>query len=215
MIDPRWVRDVALALHLFLITWMAIPAPGRGLPPGAWKDPVVRAEAAAWAERLSSLGVAWTVDDVLATASHWGRNADAVRNAVLVPAEPYFRWCGTWQSWRMFVAPQREPMRMRVDVHGARGWRTVYQEGGPESWNGRALRHERFRATVFALGWPGREDLRLRFADALSHAARQDFPEADGLRLRLQRQRTLRPEMVREGRPVERLGDPLDTVVRW
>jgi hypothetical protein len=91
----------------------------------------------------------------------------------------------------------------------------VYQEGGPASWNGGALRHERFRATVFALGWPGREDLRQRFADALAIVARRDFPDADGLRLCLQRQRTPRPEAVREGRPAERLGEPMDTLVRW
>jgi hypothetical protein len=200
-------------VHLFLVTWMALPAPGRGLPASALRDPDVRAEAEAWSARLGRVGLHWTPEETLAFASRLGKRANAVRNAVLDPADPYYRWCGTWQSWRMFAAPQRTPMRMTIDIRSVRGWRTVYREGGPEDWNAAALRHERYRSLVFHLGWPGRDAMRQRVAESLAGAAARDFPKAQAFRLRLQRERTRRPAELLAGAPIATVGAPIDVVI--
>ena len=118
--DRAWwphLRAALVVAHLTAITLMAMPAPVGGLDRRTWKDPTVQAEFAVWRARLGALGVERTPkafeDDLFRVA----KGLVDVRDEVLAPFQPYYRWCGTWQSWRMFVAPHTHPSRMRVEVY--------------------------------------------------------------------------------------------------
>ncbi len=178
------------------------------------RDPTVLSEAVVWSTRLRTIGIDNTPDELLAMAAQGGQRLNQFRSALLVPAGPYFRWCGTWQGWRMFVAPHRFPTRVSLEIHEGNAWRTLYREGGPENWYKEALRHERFRSVLFAVGWESYPVLRQRFTEFLANRAVAEFPEADAFRLRLVRERTRRPAEVLRGDPIAVVGAPVDVVVQ-
>ena len=59
---------------------------------------------------------------------------------MLRPFGRYYAYCGTGQSWRMFVAPHRHPTALHVDVRERGEWRPAYVERDPHHrWLGRVL----------------------------------------------------------------------------
>ena len=44
------------------------------------------------------------------------------------PFQPYYDYCGTYQSWYMFGSAQRSPTRLHIDVEEDGVWRPVYVE---------------------------------------------------------------------------------------
>ncbi|HZT79797.1 MAG TPA: hypothetical protein VFA26_06235 [Gemmataceae bacterium] len=198
------LRGLLVALHLLAVTLLALPAPEGGMDRATWKDPTVQDELAAWAGRLDGWGVHVTppeLEDRL-----WQFSADYMhaRETVLRPFGPYYEYCGTYQSWRMFVAPHRYPTRLHIDVHEHGEWRPAYVERDAQhDWLGRQLDSYRFRSAIFRFGWHGYERDYGRFADWVAGHAARDFPDADRVRVRLAKYRTLSPEEVREGREPE------------
>lgn len=199
------MRALLIALHLFAITAMALPsAGGVGLQRQAWSDPTVQDEFAAWTGRLNALG--WTGDSeqlqdtAFAVVSAYER----ARSSVLAPFQPYYRYCGTWQSWRMFVAPHRYPARLHIDVLDDDGWRPVYRaRSSIHAWRAEQLDHDRFRSSIFRYAWPSYRRGYREFVDWLKVQAASDFPDARKLRVRFYKYRTATPDEVRTGNEPE------------
>ncbi len=191
------VRAVLVALHVVAITLLALPAPGGGMNRAAWKEPTVQGELAAWGARLGVAPAA--LEERLWTFAVAYMDA---RSAVIDPITPYYRLAGTWQSWRMFVAPHRHPSRLVVEIDHGRGagFEPLYLRGDPAaSWRRHQLDHDRMRAQVFRLSWPGYEGTYARFAGWLAREAARDFPEARSLRVQFFKYRTLDPAEARAG----------------
>lgn len=194
-------RAFLVALHLVAITLMALPAPGGGMQRSAWADPTVQAEFDAWHARLVAAGApvgtrAAFEDDLFEFAKAFMDK----RNASLEPFVPYYRYFGTYQSWRMFVAPHTHPARMHVEIRVDEAWQPVYVErSGEHQWLGWKLDQDRFRSAVFRYSWkPYRKQYR-QFVDWLAVQARRDFPDATQLRVRFYKVRSPSPEQVRTG----------------
>jgi len=195
-----------VAVHIIAITLMALPAPGGGMNRANWKNQTVQMELKEWTERLNRWGVALTttqLEDKLWTLSSSGMR---IRRSLLKPFRPYYRNCGTGQSWRMFVAPHRHPARLSIDLFEEESWRTIYTPHDPQhAWLAGVIEFDRFRSLVFRYGW-GETDRHYRrdydqFTHWLARRARQDFPEATKLRVRFYKYRTRSPQELRADTP--------------
>lgn len=194
-----------MVFHLIAIGLMAIPAPSGGLKRTAWQDATVQAEIAAWADRLSALGVSVTPDELEKTLWRTARQVMKSRREALAPFDPYYTLCGTHQSWRMFVAPYVTPSRLFIDLREDGAWRPLYRqppvlEGEPEAyWKGALLDHTRMRSALFRYSWPQYSGSYARLTTWLAGQAAAEFPRASRLRLRWQRRRTPSPKQARRG----------------
>jgi len=198
------IRAVLIAVHLIVITALALPAPDGGMDRNAWKNPTVQAELQSWTQSLNSCGIDITQPELEDRLWHTASAYMNARGTVLGPFLPYCEYCGTDQSWRMFVAPHRFPTTLHIDVAEGGTWRPVYVERDRRyTWLGRQLDSYRFRSVLFRLGWPGYEGEFDRFAHWVVRQAAKDFPEAGRVRVRLLKSRTRSPEKVRAGAAIE------------
>jgi len=203
-----WVaqgRAVFVMVHLIAVILMAIPAPAGGMKKNAWADPTVQAEFAAWTARFNALGAGITQEEFEAQLWEFALGFMKVRTEVLKPFQPYYHWCGTWQTWRMFIAPHRYPAQLHIEVMEGSGgtdreWKTVYVARSSEhDWLKAQLDQERMRSAMFRYGWSSYRRTYGEFADWVARRAAVEFPEASLVRLRMWKQRTRSPEEVREG----------------
>lgn len=194
------VRAALIALHVFAVVAMAVPSPEGGLNRSAWKDPTVQGEFAAWTGRLNAVGVQVGQAELEEWAWGFAQGWERTRGAVLAPFMPYYRYCGTWQSWRMFVAPHRYPARLHIDVRRGGAWEPVFVERSAEhTWRRHQLDHDRMRAAIFRYGWRHFRKAYNTFATWVAARAAEDFPDATEVRLRFWKYRTASPEEVRTG----------------
>jgi len=195
------VRAALVLLHVVAVTLMAMPAPGGGMNREAWAEPTVQGEFAAWTERLNGLGFDVTTEQVQDRAWAFAEGFMGLRETVLTPFQPYYEYAGTGQSWRMFVAPHRVPSRLEIDLEGAdrAGWVTIYAQGSDARWRARQLEHDRMRAQIFRLSWPGYEGTYAKFGEWVAREAARDFPDGVRVRVRFFEYRTPSPEETRAG----------------
>jgi hypothetical protein len=199
------LRAALIAVHLVAITLMALPNPGSGLQRSAWKDKTVQQEFRVWRGRLAALGWEMTApefEDLLwskATAFYKGRKA------VISPFDWYYRYFGAWQSWRMFVAPHRYPARLEIAIDQGDGqWVSIYQARSETlDWNRAQMDHERLRAAVFRYGWPAYQRTWTEFATWAARGVFEDYPEAERVRLRFFKYRSLSPEEAAAGEELD------------
>jgi hypothetical protein len=194
------LRTAFVLFHVLAVWVMAFPAPSGGMVRSTWKDPTVQAEFEAWRERLAGWGWQTTPegfeDGLWALASAWMD----VRAGLLVPFSPYYDCCGTWQSWRMFVAPHVYPTRLHVDVHTAEGWQPVFAErSDAHTWLRPVFDHDRMRSATFRYAWSKYARSYGELVRWLAKRAAADFPAADQVRVRYLRGRSPTPEEVRAG----------------
>jgi hypothetical protein len=200
--NPWWRhgRAALVTLHLAAILVLAFPAPpDSAVDRSQWNDPRFRAELTAWTERLNTLGLNVTggqLEDALFTSACAYLET---RNALARPFHFYYTYCGTYQSWQMFPAPDREPTRLSVEVEERGRWRTVLVERDPAyPWLDGWLSHHRMRPVVFCLG--GNPAEFQPFAAWLAEQAGRDFPLAERVRVRYVKCLTPSPEERRAGR---------------
>lgn len=204
---PRWpqLRALLILAHLLAITLMALPAPVGGMNRSAWSDPTVQSEIRAWSERLDRLGLEQEPEELEESLWQLARRAMRLRSTILRPLRPYYRLCGTTQSWRMFVAPHRFPARLQIRVEEAEGWRVIYEARSPiHTWNRRQLDNDRMRAALFRYGWRHYRRTWRQFATWLGEAALEDHPEARRVELRYLGYRSPSPAEVLAGQEPER-----------
>lgn len=189
-----------VAYHLAAVTLQSLPSAGSGLNRTAWKDATVQAEFAVWADRLGAVGVPITVPELEERLWGLAHGVERVRGAVLAPFAPYYRYCGTWQSWRMFVAPHRYPGRLEIRVDRGQGWEPLYlARSDDHAWRRAWFDHDRMRAAVFRYGWPHYKAARRHFTDWVARQVAADLPEARRVEVSFLRYRTPSPEEARAG----------------
>ncbi|MCI0702625.1 MAG: hypothetical protein L0241_16195 [Planctomycetia bacterium] len=189
------IRAVLITAHLVAVTLMSIPAPDGAFDRNAWKDPTVQSEFAAWAKTLDT-----TPEELEERVWNLSRSYMDTRNEVLAPFGRYYHYCGTGQSWRMFVAPHRHPSTLHIDIREGGNWRPVYIERAPQHrWLGRVLDSYRFRSVIFRFGWPAYEGEFEEFTRWIASRAAHDFPDAESVRVRLYKAPSPSPEEARTG----------------
>ncbi len=200
LVTPTWrdhLRGAFVVFHLVAITAMALPSPQGARTPASWADPTVQEEIRAWAARLGT-----EPETLEETARTLAIAVVDAREALLGPLDPYYRYAGTWQAWRMFVAPHRFPARLHVDVRTDAGWEPLYVVGSPDhAWRSQQLRHARARALIFLAPWPRYRKQRARLADWVAREVAEERPDARAVRVRYYKARTPAPgEVAPEGR---------------
>jgi hypothetical protein len=194
------VRAGLVVLHVVAITLVALPAPVGGMDRRLWADPTVQAEFRAWRGRLAAVGLelsAQEFEDRLFDAAAGLMDA---REAVIAPFVPYYDHCGTWQSWRMFVAPHTHPSRLVVEVQRDGAWEEVFRErSSTATWMRPILAQDRLRSAIFRYSWANFKGSYKRFARWVSERALADHPGAQAARVRYERQASPTPEQARAG----------------
>lgn len=199
------LRALLVAMHVLAITLLALPAPGGGMSRGAWKDPTVQGEFRAWSERMEAVGLDTSPRELEDALWEFAVAFTDVRRDLIDPFLPYYRLAGTWQSWRMFVAPHRHPAKLWIEIRESGGdWRAVYVARSPEyTWRRHQFDHDRMRSQVFRLSWPPYRRTWARFSAWIARQAAADFPEATGVRTRFYKYRTPPPQEARAGAPIQ------------
>lgn len=194
------LRTVLVGVHILAVTLMALPAPGGAMSRSAWKEPTVQAEFAAWRARLASWG--WETTPTEFEDGLWEVSVNLMRGreVVLAPFDPYYRYCGTWQSWRMFVAPHTHPSRLYVDVLREDDWEPVYVGRSAEhDWMATFFDHDRVRSATFRYAWRKYAGTYTPFTKWIAKRAAEDFPAAEKVRVRYQKGPTPSPEQTLSG----------------
>jgi hypothetical protein len=193
-------RAALIALHLVAITLVALPAPVGATNRATWKEPTVQAELAVWRGRFAALGLDLEPAAFEDALHAWAVDLLEVRTAVLTPFLPYYRYAGTSQSWRMFVAPHTHPARLEVAVERGGAWTTVFRERDPAAaWERRVFSQDRVRSLIFRLSWANYRTEYVAFADWVGRRAAQDFPDATKVRVRFMKRATPSAADVRAG----------------
>lgn len=190
-----------LFAHMALVALQAMPSPGSGLNRRDWSQPTVQGEFDAWAGRLQAVGFEVDSPTLQDRVYDFAKGYATIHRAMIDPFKPYYRYCGTWQSWRMFVAPHRYPSRLEIRIEIDGRWVVAYQARDPHAtWLGPQLDHDRFRAALFRYGW-GRKypSVYRSFTQWVARRATVDFPEATRVQVRFESGRTPSPEEVRSG----------------
>jgi|GEM_PF-378868 len=197
----RGVSLVAIfvPLHLVAVLVQAAPSP-LYVSRADWKQPPVQAEFAQWGERLNMRPD--ELEEGLWTISH---RYLRLRTPIESVFSPYYRFCGTSQAWRMFVAPDLEPTRLEVEVFERGEWRLVYRElDASYSWQAGILEHWRFRVALFSATWSRNWGEVSSLAAWLRGRAAADFPEGSRIRVRLMKWKLLPAREMRSGaKPIE------------
>lgn len=197
----RHVAVVLIGIHVVAVFLHAMPSPGSGLRRADWDQPTVQGEFETWAGHLGGLGIEITSEELQDRVYVFAKGYQDGYAALTDPFKPYYRTCGTWQSWRMFVAPHKYPSKLQIRVRIDNRWVPVYEARSTVlTWRGYQLDHERMRAALFRYGWgrkyPGTWNA---FARWIAREAAADFPQADQVNLRFIHYRTPSPEEVRAG----------------
>ncbi len=192
----RSLLALAVSAHLAVIALQAFPSPAGGVNRAAWRDPAVQAELQTWAARMG-LSPRALEERLWTLSTGWAQ----LRYDVLRPFWAYYRFAGTAQSWKMFVAPHTFPTRLQIEVRReGNGWERVYLERSPDArWLAGTLSNDRLRATIFRMGWPQYAELRRDFSAWVAEQAARDLPDARQVRISFLKERTRSPHEVRAG----------------
>ena len=193
-------RAVLITTHLFAVAAQAFPAPSGGMTRSTWKQPTVQAEFAAWRERLAGMGIEVTAEEFEEQLWNVAKSYMDVRREILAPMRHCYLYAGTWQSWRMFVAPHRFPGRLHIDIEQDGVYRPVYVGRSNEhTWLREVFDHDRMRSATFRYAWRKYRRTYRELGKWVAVQAARDFPEADKVRLQFYRYETLSPEAARAG----------------
>lgn len=179
-----------VALHLFAVGAAAIPSPKGGVDASSLRTEQARQQVEFVADAVGALGMDADADVVSGELWAIGAGLRRVRTLATAPFEPYFRYAGTTQSWRMFSSVSHSPRQFTVDVDAGGGWQTVYAMADPEHrWRADTFEHERVRAVLADFQGKPRKSY-IGFARRVATWAHADFPESRAIRTRLVQRRT-------------------------
>lgn len=202
----RWpaIRAVLVAYHVLAVLVLSFPSPPSGMKRSAWDNPTVQNEFKLWADRLSAVGWKMTTAELDAKLWELSKHYVGAREKVIAPFVPYVERSGARQSWRMFVAPQRFPVRLEVMVREGRGpWKKVYESRSDEhAWLAHLFEKYRLRRAVFATAWDKDSRHYKMLCDWIAAQAARDFPAATEVQIRQLRYRTPTPEEALAGKTV-------------
>lgn len=198
----RWshLRLAFIVFHLCAVTVAALPTTAGLMRRAQWESPAAQIELAAWARRLSALGISTDANTLRARAwaiaDAWAQTHARLRR----PFTPYFACCGTDQMWRLFAAPDRAPSRLSIDVKVGGAWTTVYRELSAEhDWRAATLRSHRVRGPSHLFADTSDRVRLQQLARWLAELAAHDFEDATAIRLRYDRGVLPTPAQLRAG----------------
>ena len=184
---PSWrmhLRGALVALHILAVCALSLPDLGGAMNRKAWKSGTVQHEIETWTARLVAWGMDITKDELEERAWGIAESWTAARKQLLAPFEPYRKYAGVRQRWRMFAAAERVPARLQISIKTEGEWQPVYESRSPElRWNAELLDQERLRVAVGQAGWAHRKRLYKRLVSWIAAEAARDFPEASHVRV--------------------------------
>ena len=110
----KHVRAALVLFHVAAMVLAALPAPVNGMNRAMWKNPTAQLEFEAWAK-----GLGMKTEDFEEGIWKLAVFLMGVREVCLTPVQPYIRYTGTEQPWRMFVGPDRSPPRYQLQPKSA------------------------------------------------------------------------------------------------
>ena len=180
-------RTGLILLHLVAIVLKALPAPEGAMSKKDWAHPTVQAEFRQWSQNLQSIGIQTTQMELEENLWTLATSVTKVRNSTLKPFRPYYRYVGSDQNWRLFVAPHMFPSKLEIDVLVDNTWTPIYRVHSSDSnqqWMSQLIEHGRFRPSIFRYSWARYKKHFNRFALYMSERAATDFPKATQIRFR-------------------------------
>ncbi len=194
------LRALFVLYHLLAVVILSLPSAGALTSESMWRSANFKADIAGYAEALQGLGVETTPKALGARLKRAALSFAGIRRAISWPFGRYAELVGARQGWAMFASPQRHPAELHVEIEVDGAWRLLYRPHDDEAeWRGETMRHNRVRkfAGRFARGFVPKNYEEL--ATWLATEASGDFPEANAVRVRLYRYRSLPPEAIRNG----------------
>jgi hypothetical protein len=192
----RWIVPLFVLWHVLAVSLGSLPG---GVPSG---DDGNRAETERWAALLNAWHVEVSTDDLEARVRQVGQTSVQVRDYLIAPFQPYYKYCGVTQGWPMFSNSGTHAQRLFIEIEVDESWRTLYAQSKPEfAWRRHQFNHEHFRSAVYyALNDKAHAKSQRLLAAWIARQAAADFPRADRLRLRLEEFAIASPEEVRDER---------------
>ena len=192
----RHCRTILITIHLIAIVLKAIPAPEGGMNKGDWKNPTVQAELATWTQTFNGLGIEITQIELEAQLWTIAKQYMSIRKGVLKPFKQYYKYFGSDQNWRLFVAPHMYPSKLNIDMFIDNEWVPVYQPFTDHRWQETLIETSRFRPAVFRYSWPRYKSHYRKMGIYFAKQAAKDFPTATKMRTRWWQQKIPSPEQV-------------------
>ena len=199
MSDSRWwphLRTLLISIHLLAVCLKAIPAPEGAMNKGDWKNPTVQAEFKSWAGNFNAMGIQVTQTELENHLWILAKGYMKVRRGVLKPFQPYYKYAGADQNWRLFVAPHMYPSKLHIDMYIDEKWIPVYQPFSEYRWNERLIETSRFRPAIFRYSWKRYRKHYRKMGEFMAKKAAVDFPQATNMRTRWWSYRSPSPEQI-------------------
>jgi len=207
----HWAAGVFVVFHLAAVTLGSSPVSPGAMNRNLWESPAVQREFVQWSEALGSMGLDVTPLELERFLWEAGRAYIAVRDRIVAPFAPYYRYTGARQGWPMFTGPDTAPTRLSVEIEEQGNWRTVYVQRQPNyDWRAGQLGQEHVRTAIHAVAEDPESDSFRSLAAWIAVRAAADFPQATRVRVSSERLRVLPPEAIRTGH--RHAGDPLGGV---
>lgn len=196
----KHVRAALVLFHVSTMVLAALPAPVNGMNRDMWKNPTAQMEFKAWADGLRMKPEVFE-EGIWKLAVFWM----GVREVYLTPVQPYIRYTGTEQPWRMFVGPDRFPPRYQVQAKTATtDYATLYEERSPEfRWHEDYFTQERVRSYLYRYAWPEYSGWNETACRYLARQIFQERPDVTDVRCRTFKQKSQSVEEVRAKVPLE------------
>ena len=112
----------------------------------------------------------------------------------------YGEWLGAKQVWAMFSGVRSHTGRTEVWISEQGQWRPIYIERSSEfTWRRTTFDHYRWREAMLLSVQPRRRMVWRRMTDWLVEEALEDFPNAEGVRIKRQRAKMLTAQQLNRG----------------
>ncbi|EYF07982.1 hypothetical protein [Chondromyces apiculatus] len=199
------LRAVLVTFHVLTVFVLSFPSPGAVMQRSSWNNPTVQNEFRLWTQRVQDFGIDLTQKELEDHLWELATRYLAVRRETDAPFRPYAEYFGVRQSWRLFVAPQRYPVRVEVSIRSGEGdtWRLIYQSRSDEhTWRAGQLNRYRLRRAMFQTAWERERAAFMTFCDWIADQAAHDFPDATEVMVRQLRYRTPAPAEARAGETI-------------
>ncbi len=173
---------------------MLLPATGRLGNRAVWQSEHNQAQFEQWALMLRDLGL--SVDSRQLQSRLWALTRWYLqwRRPIKAWLSPVDAQLGIDQGWAMFSNPQTHPGRLHIDVDRGSGWEPLYVSRSDEhAWHRSQFDHNRMRKLVGRIIRGGRRGSYSRLVRWIGERAREDFPTARRVRVRLYRWTTQAP----------------------
>jgi len=190
------IRSILIGIHLLAITLKAIPAPEGGMNKVDWKNPTVQSELKTWTKTLNGIGLKLTTEQLEGQLWNLAREYMSIRRQILKPFNPYYRYIGSDQNWRLFVAPHMFPSKLHIELYIDQKWVPIYQQFSEYRWNIDLIETSRFRPAIFRYSWSRYKKHYRKMGQYFAKKAASDFPEATTMRTRWWQQKSPSPEQV-------------------